>query len=60
MGGQVDAVGQLTGGPLIGLIAELASLRAAMVAVGLTLVPALPLLARARRQSAAAAGDPLR
>jgi DHA3 family tetracycline resistance protein-like MFS transporter len=60
MGGQVDAVGQLSGGPLIGLIAELASLRAAMVAVGLTLVPALPLLARARGQSAADDGDPVR
>jgi DHA3 family tetracycline resistance protein-like MFS transporter len=60
MGGQVDAVGQLSGGPLIGLIAEIASLRAAMVAVGLTLLPALPLLARARRQSAAPADDPVR
>jgi DHA3 family tetracycline resistance protein-like MFS transporter len=60
MGGQVDAVGQLTGGPLIGLVAELASLRAAMVAVGLTLFPALPLLARARRQSSDPAGDPVR
>ncbi len=50
MGGEVDAVGQLTGGPIIGLVAQLVSLRAAMVTVGLTLVPALPLLARARRQ----------
>jgi DHA3 family tetracycline resistance protein-like MFS transporter len=51
MGGEVDAVGQLTGGPAIGLVAQLVSLRAAMVAVGLTLVPALPLLARARRRA---------
>jgi DHA3 family tetracycline resistance protein-like MFS transporter len=51
MGGTVDAVGQLSGGPAIGLVAQLLSLRAAMVAVGLTLVPALPLLARARRQA---------
>ncbi|HEX2514557.1 MAG TPA: MFS transporter [Chloroflexota bacterium] len=50
MGGEVDAVGQLTGGPIIGLVAQLVSLRAAMVTVGLTLVPALPLLSRARRQ----------
>jgi DHA3 family tetracycline resistance protein-like MFS transporter len=50
MGGEVDAVGQLTGGPAIGLVAQLVSLRAAMVAVGLTLVPALPLLALARRR----------
>ncbi|HEX2037688.1 MAG TPA: MFS transporter [Chloroflexota bacterium] len=51
MGGEVDAIGQLTGGPAIGLVAQLLSLRAAMVAVGLTLVPALPLLVRARRQA---------
>ena len=59
MNGQVDAVGQLTGGPLIGVVAELTSLRAAMVAVGATLLPALPLLAKAKRQSATAAGDGL-
>jgi DHA3 family tetracycline resistance protein-like MFS transporter len=53
MGGEVDAIGQLTGGPAIGLVGQLLSLRAAMVAVGLTLVPALPLLARARRQATA-------
>jgi DHA3 family tetracycline resistance protein-like MFS transporter len=51
MGGEVDAVGQLTGGPAIGLVGQLVSLRAAMVVAGLTLVPALPLLARARRQA---------
>ena len=51
MGGEVDAIGQLTGGPAIGLVGQLVSLRAAMVAVGATLVPALPLLARARRQA---------
>lgn len=51
MGGEVNAIGQLTGGPMIGLIGQLFSLRAAMVAVGLTLLPALPLLARARRQA---------
>lgn len=50
MGGQVDAFGQLGGGPLVGAVGELASLRAAMVAAGLTLVPALPLIVRAARQ----------
>ncbi len=50
MGGQVDAAGQLTGGPLIGLIGQLVSLRAAMVAAGLVLAPALPLIARATAQ----------
>ena len=56
MGGEVDAIGQLTGGLAIGLVGQLVSLRAAMVAAGLTLVPALPLLARARRQASAAGG----
>ncbi len=51
LAGQVNAVGQVTGGPLIGAIAELTSLRVAMVAVGGTLLPALPLLLRARRQA---------
>jgi DHA3 family tetracycline resistance protein-like MFS transporter len=57
MGGTVDAVGQLSGGPVIGLVGQLLSLRAAMVTVGLTLVPALPLLARARRQAEQGAGE---
>jgi DHA3 family tetracycline resistance protein-like MFS transporter len=51
MGGEVDAIGQLAGGPAIGLVGQLLSLRAAMVVAGLTVVPALPLLARARRQA---------
>ena len=51
MGGEVDAIGQLSGGPAIGLVGQLFGLRAAMVAVGVTLLPALPLLARARRQA---------
>jgi DHA3 family tetracycline resistance protein-like MFS transporter len=50
MGGQVDAAGQLTGGPVIGMIGQLLSLRAAMVAAGLALAPALPLIARAMGQ----------
>ena len=52
MGGEVDAIGQLSGGPAIGLVGQLFGLRAAMVAVGVTLLPALPLLTRARRQAA--------
>jgi DHA3 family tetracycline resistance protein-like MFS transporter len=55
MGGEVDAIGQLAGGPAIGLVGQLVSLRAAMVVAALTLVPALPLLARARRQASAPA-----
>ena len=57
MGGTVDAIGQLTGGPMIGLVGQLFSLRAAMVTVGLTLLPALPLLNRARRQAEQGDGD---
>jgi MFS transporter, DHA3 family, tetracycline resistance protein len=53
MGGEVDAVGQLSGGAAIGLVGQRISLRAAMVAVGVTLAPALPLLALARRQAIA-------
>src|SRR5262249_42082754 len=53
MGGQVDAVGQLIGGPLVGLIATAASLRVGMVASATLLLPSLPLLARAGRQALA-------
>lgn len=49
-GGQIDSIGQLAGGPLIGLIGTYASLRAAMVGAGLLLAPILPLLLRASRQ----------
>jgi DHA3 family tetracycline resistance protein-like MFS transporter len=49
MGGQVDAVGQLVGGPIIGLIGTAFSLRAAMVAAAGLLLPSLPLLVRAGR-----------
>src|SRR5207253_7079994 len=51
MGGQVDALGQLIGGPLVGLVATVASLRAGMVASAALLLPTLPLLVRAGRQS---------
>jgi hypothetical protein len=42
-------VGQIAGGPVIGLIGTVHSLRAAMVATGLFHAPALLLLTRARR-----------
>lgn len=41
MRGQLDALGQLVGGPLIGFVALHFGLRTAMVGVGLMLVPAL-------------------
>jgi DHA3 family tetracycline resistance protein-like MFS transporter len=45
--GMVDPLGQIAGGPLIGIIGERFSLRAAMVAVGLILSPVLLFLVRA-------------
>jgi DHA3 family tetracycline resistance protein-like MFS transporter len=44
--GQVDAFGQIAGGPVIGAIGTFASLRAALVAAGAILAPALLLFAR--------------
>ena len=51
MFGQVDAVGQIAGGPGVGLIANLASVVAAISTSGLLLTPALFLIGRANRQS---------
>jgi MFS transporter, DHA3 family, tetracycline resistance protein len=48
--GQADAVGQIAGGPAIGAIGTLVSLRAAMVTAGLVLTPGLLLYARALGQ----------
>lgn len=46
-GGLVDALGQIAGGPVIGFIGTAASLRAAMVAAGVALSPAVALYLRA-------------
>lgn len=51
MFGQVDAVGQIAGGPGVGLIANLFSVVAAITTSGLLLTPALFLIGRANRQS---------
>lgn len=48
---QVDAVGQIAGGPIFGLLALRASTSAAMVLAGLTLAPALLLYWHALRRS---------
>jgi DHA3 family tetracycline resistance protein-like MFS transporter len=48
--GQVDAVGQITGGPLIGLVASLLSVKAAITISGLLLAPALPLIRAADKE----------
>jgi DHA3 family tetracycline resistance protein-like MFS transporter len=46
---QSDAVGEVAGGPAIGAVGTLVSLRAALVATGLLLTPAIALYARALR-----------
>jgi DHA3 family tetracycline resistance protein-like MFS transporter len=51
--GQVNALGQIAGGPAVGAIGNV-SLRAALVVAGLALLPALLLFARARRQGVVA------
>jgi MFS transporter, DHA3 family, tetracycline resistance protein len=48
MSGQVDAFGQIAGGPIVGVIGNI-SIRAALVASGLILSPVLFLYARATR-----------
>ncbi len=49
MASQAGAVGEVAGGPVIGVVGTLASLRAALVASGLLLTPAIALYARALR-----------
>jgi MFS family permease len=47
---QSDAIGEVAGGPGIGVVGTLASLRAALVSTGLLLAPAIALYARALRR----------
>ena len=53
MFGQVDAVGQIAGGPAVGLIARFVSVTAAITASGLLLAPALLLVRQANRRGVA-------
>jgi DHA3 family tetracycline resistance protein-like MFS transporter len=53
MTGQVDAIGQVGGGPLVALVAGIYSVASAIVTSGLLLLPAFPLIARANTQSVA-------
>ncbi len=53
--GQTDALGQIAGGPALGVVATYASLRAALLTAGAILLPALLLYVRAGRQSQASA-----
>jgi len=49
MAGQADALGQLSGGPVLGLIGSGLGIRAGLVAAGAFLLPAVLLYARAVR-----------
>jgi DHA3 family tetracycline resistance protein-like MFS transporter len=49
--GQADALGQIVGGPMIGVVASGVSIRAALVVSATLLGLALPLFARAFRQT---------
>ncbi|MBI5652039.1 MAG: MFS transporter [Chloroflexi bacterium] len=51
MSSQVDAFGQIAGGPPVGLIGSLVSLRAALATSALILTPVLALFARASRKA---------
>jgi DHA3 family tetracycline resistance protein-like MFS transporter len=55
--GQADALGQLLGGPAIGVVGTLYGLRAAIVVAGVLLTPALLLYARTLHQHADASGE---
>ncbi len=50
MTSQVDAIGQITGGPILGMIGNTFSVRAAITASGIILSPVLILFAKVARQ----------
>jgi DHA3 family tetracycline resistance protein-like MFS transporter len=54
---QSDAIGQVAGGPVIGWIGTAISLRAALVTSAVLLIPAIPLVAAARRRVLVAPAD---
>ena len=51
MFGQVDAIGQVVGGPIVAVVAALGSAVASLVTSGLLLSPALFFIRRANSQS---------
>jgi len=51
MFGQVDAIGQTLGGPVVAVIASVGSAVASLVTSGLLLLPALYFVGRANSQS---------
>ena len=52
MSSQVDALGQITGGPVLGAVGTLVSIRAALIGAAASLSPALLFYARAFKQGA--------
>ena len=54
---QLDAFGQIAGGPVIGVIGTVHSIRAALVATSIALTPALLLFARATRLKEVVSAD---
>jgi len=54
MSSQVDAIGQVAGGPLVGLVGSLISVQAAISLSGLLLTPVLPMFARTIKQDSGA------
>jgi len=58
MASQLNAVGQIVGGPGVGLIGSRVSIRAALLISALLLSPVLPLFARAVRETERAAAPP--
>jgi DHA3 family tetracycline resistance protein-like MFS transporter len=50
MSSQVDAIGQIGGGPIVGMIASLVSVKVAITVSGLLLTPALVLSAKANHE----------
>lgn len=51
MTAQLDALGQMVGGPVLGVIGSMRSIRAALTASALLIVPVVPLYGRTIRQS---------
>jgi hypothetical protein len=51
MFGQVDAIGQVVGGPIVAVIAAVSSAVTSLITSGLLLMPALLFVSRANSQS---------
>ena len=57
MSSQTNSIGQISGGPVLGVISSLTSLRAALVASGVVMTPALALYTRAFGQGVEAVAE---